>query len=175
MKLIKTITEEDFGRISTPEKWTTYPIRTGARAILVDGKSRIALMHVTKHNYYKLPGGGVEDGESTETGLKRELSEEVGANTIQIVSNIGQVDEYRDEWSMKTKHHCYIVRLIGPTINPERTEKEINYGYETVWANDIDIAIQLVESGKPAEYGQDFERLRELTFLQYAKDSNLVV
>lgn len=44
--------------------------------ILRDGK--IAMMHSQKYNYYKLPGGGIEPGESLEETLVREVREESG-------------------------------------------------------------------------------------------------
>ena len=170
MKIIGTITEKDFGRQDTPEKWASYHVRPGARAVLLDKTSRIALMHVSNHCYYKLPGGGIDPGEDTITALKRELLEEAGASSIEIVSEIGQVNEYRDSWDIKAEHYCFIAQLTGEIVEPSRTEKEIEHGYETVWAKDIDEAISLVESGKPTEYGQDFEKLRELTFLKETKE-----
>jgi len=169
VKIIRTITEKDFGRQDTPEKWPSYYIRPGARAILFDQMSRIALMHVSNYNYYKLPGGGIDPGEDVITTLKRELLEEVGANSIEVISEIGQVNEYRDDWDMKSEHCGFIAKLTGEIIEPSRTEKEIEHGYETVWVKGIDEAIALVGSGRPTEYGQDFEKLRELTFLKEAK------
>lgn len=171
MKIIRTITEKDFGRYDTPEKWPMYRIRPGARAILFNQMSQIALMHVSNHNYYKLPGGGIDAGEDIQAALERELLEEVGASSVEVVSEIGQVNEFRDAWEMKGEHYGFIAKLTGKIIEPSRTEKEIEHGYETVLADDIDKAIELVESGKPTEYGQDFERLRELTFLWEAKQS----
>ena len=174
MKIIRTITEKDFDRQDTPEKWPDYHVRPGARAILFDQMSRIALMHVSNHDYYKLPGGGIDAGEDIVTALNRELLEEVGASSVEVVSEIGQVNEYRDDWGMKGEHYGFIAKLTGKITEPSRTEKEINHGYETVWADNIDEAITLVESGKPIEYGQDFEKLRELTFLKEAKHNKLV-
>lgn len=172
MNIIDTITEDTFGRKSTPEKWSEYNIRPGARAVLFDEVSRIALMHVSKQNYYKLPGGGLDTGEDIETALRREIAEEVGATNIEIISEIGEVDEYRDQWKTKAEHYGFIARVIGEISEPSRTEKEIEHGHETVWADDIDQAIELVESGKPNinEYGQGFEIERELIFLNTAKD-----
>ncbi len=175
MKIIRTITEKDFSRQDAPEKWLMYRIRPGARAILFDQTSRIALMHVSNHNYYKLPGGGIDTGEDVKTALERELLEEVGASSIEVISEIGQVNEYRDDWGMKGEHYGFIAKLTGKIIEPSRTEKEIDHGYETVWAKNIDEAIKFVESGKPTEYGQDFERLRELTFLREAKQSKKTI
>jgi ADP-ribose pyrophosphatase YjhB (NUDIX family) len=170
MEIIKTITESDFGRKNTPEKWASYHIRPGARAVLFDQKSRIAIMYVSNHNYYKLPGGGVEPGEDIKTALDRELLEEVGTSSIEVISEIGQVNEYRDDWSTKAEHYGFIAKLTGKIVDPSRTEKEIEHGYETVWVKNINEAIELVESGKPTEYGQYFEKMRELTFLNKAKE-----
>ena len=75
MKNILVINDEDVGLETNKD--ADYKPRTAARAVLKkDG--RIALLHVTKHNYYKLPGGGVDEGESIEQALERELLEEVG-------------------------------------------------------------------------------------------------
>lgn len=51
--------------------------RPSVRGIIIkDGK--IAMMHSIKYNYYKLPGGGIEAGESYEETLIREVREESG-------------------------------------------------------------------------------------------------
>lgn len=174
MEIIGTITEDLFERKATPEKWSSYRTRPAARAILLNELSEIALMYVSKHHYYKLPGGGMDDGESPRDALTRELAEEVGTQAIDVLAEIGQVDEYRDQWGMKATHYGFVAKVIGALNYPERTEKEIEHGYETIWAKNIDEAIKLVQSGNPAEYGQDFEKQRELTFLKHVKSSKLV-
>lgn len=51
--------------------------RPSVRGIIVsDG--RVAMMHSLKYDYYKLPGGGIEEGESLEDTLVREVREESG-------------------------------------------------------------------------------------------------
>lgn len=174
MKTLRAITEADLGRESHPELWTNYEKRSAARAIIVDQQSRVALMHVTKKGYYKLPGGGVDPGETLEQTLFRELREEAGASNIEIISDIGTIIEYREAWEKIGTYYCYLVKVTGPLVSPNQTEKEIEHGYEVTWAKDIEEAIALVESGEPKEYGHDFEKLRELTFLTYAKSSGLV-
>lgn len=174
MQLIRSITEKDFGRESQPDDWSSYTDRVGARAVLLNENNQIALMHVTNRSYYKLPGGGVDDGEEIHQALRRELKEEVGAQLIDILSEIGQIDEYREAWKKKSTHLCFLVKLRGQVSDTSQTEKELSHGYQTVWATSIDEAISLVESGRPQEYGQDFERLRELTFLNFVKSSKLI-
>lgn len=169
MKIIGAITESDFGREPHSEKWQAYRIREAARAILLDNNARIALMHVASDNYYKLPGGGIDEGEDVTTALSRELLEEVGASAVEVISEVGQVDEYRDEYEANGRHYCFVAKLTGPIVEPARTEKELAEGYETVWASNVDEAIILVEQGTPKDYGHNFERLRELAFLNEAK------
>jgi 8-oxo-dGTP diphosphatase len=175
MKIIATLTEEDFNRTSTPEKWSSYRLRPGARAVLLNVRAEIALMHVSKLGYYKLPGGGIDEGETIEEGLMRELAEEVGVRTARIVTEIGEVDEYRDAFETKAEHYVYVVQLTDILDNPTRTQKEIDHGYKTVWVKNIDEAIRLVESGTPPpEGGYEYERLRELAILNYVKVSKLI-
>ena len=104
MVLLQTITEEDFGRPTHADQWPTYRLRPSARAVLFDDTSRVALMHVVSDNYYKLPGGGIDEGEDIHTGLKRELLEEVGAKSIDILGEIGQIDVYFEELKMAAGH-----------------------------------------------------------------------
>ena len=52
--------------------------RPSVRGIIISDDSRIAMMHSLKYDYYKLPGGGIEEGESLEDTLVREVREESG-------------------------------------------------------------------------------------------------
>lgn len=56
-------------------------VRPSVRGIIIrDG--RIAMVHSLKYDYYKFPGGGIEDGESPEQALIREVAEEAGLQVI---------------------------------------------------------------------------------------------
>lgn len=51
--------------------------RPSVRGIIIKN-GRIAMMHSCRYDYYKLPGGGIEPGESLEETLVREVQEESG-------------------------------------------------------------------------------------------------
>ena len=89
MELIKEIPE------NIEKNDITYEVRKATRTVLLNDSNEIALLYVAKDNYHKLPGGGIEEGESIFTALKREVKEEVGAN-IDILDDIGVIIEYRD-------------------------------------------------------------------------------
>jgi len=56
-------------------------VRPSVRGIIVrDGK--IAMVHSLKYDYYKFPGGGIENGESLPQAQVREVAEESGLQVI---------------------------------------------------------------------------------------------
>lgn len=109
-----------------------YPIREAVRAIVVDRENNIALLHVTKEQYYKLPGGGIEGTEDHKSALRRECLEEIGSD-IEVIYEIGSITEYRKIFTLKQISYCYLARLKGEKGNPKFTEEEIENGFEQVW------------------------------------------
>lgn len=55
----------------------TIGTRPSVRGIIVRN-GKIAMMHSKKYDYYKLPGGGMEQGEELKDTLVREVREESG-------------------------------------------------------------------------------------------------
>ena len=52
-------------------------VRDSARSIILhDGK--VAMIHSLKYDYYKFPGGGIENGENPVEAMIRETREEAG-------------------------------------------------------------------------------------------------
>ncbi len=55
---------------ATEDEVKTWDVREAARGIVIDDEGKIAMLHVSKNNYYKLPGGGIDEGEDKETAFK---------------------------------------------------------------------------------------------------------
>ncbi len=51
---------------------------------LIRKNGRILLGYEPKHNYYSLPGGGLDWGEEPHTALRREIQEELNATVVSI-------------------------------------------------------------------------------------------
>jgi len=163
MKLLKTI---EFKKVS-PEELEKYEFSQRARAVVFDKEGRIALLFVSKKNYHKLPGGGVEAGESLEEALRRECREEIGYE-IKITGEIGRVIEHRDMWKAKQESFCYLAEVSGEKGAPTFTADEIENGFSIKWLL-LGEAIKILGSDKPSDYEGQFIVARELVFLREVK------
>ena len=81
-------------------------VRNSARSIVIDNK-RVAMIHSIKYDYYKFPGGGIEEGESQIDAMIRETREESGLIVIpESVIEYGYVHRIRR--SDKDKTECFV-------------------------------------------------------------------
>jgi 8-oxo-dGTP pyrophosphatase MutT (NUDIX family) len=64
----------------TEDEVKTYSVREAARAVVLDDDNNVALLHATATDYYKLPGGGLDDDVDKIVALKRECIEEIGCD-----------------------------------------------------------------------------------------------
>ncbi len=120
----------------------TYRMRNAARAIVTDETGNVALLHI-KDGYYKLPGGGIEEGEDKITALRRECEEEIGCD-VDVTGEVGIVIEYRKFLTLKQISYCYTARVKGEKGTPNFTELELERGFEAVWVS-YDDALRLLE------------------------------
>ncbi len=147
MKTILTIRDRDFG-IDVPGGQAPQE-RRAARAIVFDADKKVALLHVSKKHFHKLPGGGVEAGESVEEALRREVSEEIGCE-IQNIRELGIVEEFRGKFSLHQLSHCFIADISGEKGIARLEPDEIEDGFGTVWM-DPSQAIATLESEAPVK------------------------
>ncbi|MGK0316535.1 MAG: ADP-ribose pyrophosphatase YjhB (NUDIX family) [Saprospiraceae bacterium] len=68
--------------------------RLATRSIAIQSNS-ILLLYTERYEDYSLPGGGLDLGEDKVEGMKRELSEETGAQGIKNIKPFGAYEEYR--------------------------------------------------------------------------------
>jgi 8-oxo-dGTP diphosphatase len=161
MEKLKTLNPENIPA-DTIKRFRT---RNAARAVLFDGPS-IALLHVTKLNYHKLPGGGVEKGEDMAAALKRECLEEVGTE-IEAGKEVGSIVEYRGKFHLVQTSHCYLARVVGDKGEPSFTQSEIDEGFGLMWTTPKE-AVRLLKKDVPTDYEGKFIIERDLVFLERA-------
>lgn len=158
MKLLKYIADK-----TRPPK---NEIRSAARAVLFDEEGLVPILFVSKFNYHKLPGGGIEKGENKRQALDREVEEETGC-TVEIDGEVGKVTEYRSRWNIFQTSYCYIGKVIKKG-EPIFTKDEIREGFKLKWLL-LDEAITQLKKDKPADYQGKFIQERDLAFLEEVK------
>lgn len=166
MKTIKILNPEN----ASNNEVAKFRVREAVRAVVYDQDDNVAVLNVSKQNYHKLPGGGVEAGEDIATALKRECQEELGCD-IEIVDEVGQILEYRKIFQLKQISPCYIARVVGSKGKPSFTVEEIEDGFQIKWLP-LEQAIALLDSDKPLnDEGRLYIVPRDRIFLEAAKSS----
>lgn len=167
MKLLASIRPEDVDTSVAPVDYSVFKTRPAGRAIVFDDK-KVALIKVSKHEYYMLPGGGLES-DDIQSGIAREILEELGAEAP-LDKEIGIIEVFFDRWQQKQVDYCYTARLVHANSEKALTDFEVEEGHEIFWAANIDEAIKLVETADPAQTDGKLVRARDLRFLQECKN-----
>jgi len=164
MKLIKIINPENVSE----EEVRGYRTREAGRAVVFDEEGNVALLHVSKENYYKLPGGGIEDGEDKISALYRECQEEIGCD-VEIINELGYIVEHRKIFTLKQTSYCYLAKVKGPKGKPDFTESEKAKGFEVVWLSYEEAIRVLNESRAVSIEGGSYIVPRDIAFIEEAR------
>ncbi len=101
-------------------------VRNSARSIIIRN-GRVAMVHSLKYDYYKFPGGGIEQGEEPVDAMIRETREESGLIVI-----LDTIQEYG-----------YVHRIQKSDSDPTETFVQDNYYFicdaqETAVSQELD-------------------------------------
>jgi 8-oxo-dGTP diphosphatase len=168
VSLIAEIREQDIDPAAPIVDTAEFQHREAVRAVVMNGLSQVALLNVSKRGFHKLPGGGIEANEDKNGALVREVLEEAGCD-IQIVAELGEVVEYRDEWRQVQTSFCYLAKQVGEQQQNSLTDKERKDGFEIVWAKNLDDAVAILEADNPNGYDGKRIKPRDLIILKAAK------
>ncbi len=116
------------------------PWRRAPRALVLDEDGHVLLYRFVSPGgvtFWGLPGGGLEEGESWEDGLRRELGEEIGL----VDADLGPLLAERENdfvWHrvVRQQERYYLVRAARSELTPERAveteEGMVEYRWWTV-------------------------------------------
>ncbi len=162
MKLLAEITERSLGLSDKSESFTAqYRLRKSARGIVTDPSGRIAVQHIKRYDYHKLPGGGFNDGEDPEQALRREILEEVGWE-IDDPRPVGVILEYHPD--LIHLSYCFAAVARSFRHDPQLEADEIENQQVTVWMDPGD-CLETLKIESTTATKAHFILQREITFL----------
>ncbi len=129
MKIFQDIHDEDIFENYIKSN-NEYTLRPTVKCILLDDQNNIALLKARGH--YLLPGGGVENGESSYEALQRESVEEIGC-TIDTIEEIGASNQYRNKSMQRYEVIFYTAKVTGEKSTPTTTQEDEIEDVELFW------------------------------------------
>lgn len=132
MKVLAVFDEKDYQ--NTVEVYEKYSVRG-----IIMREGRLA-MQCSRDGEYKIPGGGLEKGETFEQALVREVLEETGLHVkVDSIVELGEIQEIRkDLFDDKKKYIChslfYYCKVGKEQEVLQLTPSEVAKGYEMTWA-----------------------------------------
>lgn len=107
--------------------------RSIARAIVLDGEGTFYFVRAHRNDEFgnvtliETSGGGIEPDETPEQAIRRELREELGAET-QILCKLGVVSDYYNLIHRHNINHYYLCRVLsfGETNLTEQERKDFH-------------------------------------------------
>lgn len=155
MKELAYITDKDIiGRDGLTSKLP----RETSRAFLFNDKGEIAVAFSEKVNFYNIPGGGMDEGETPEQCLKREILEETGYD-CEILAYLGYVLENRGQTDYSTRSNFFAAKITGKFKGIDLTERERELNTHILWVS-VSKLKELLFSENKNGYREEFQKRR---------------
>lgn len=144
-------------------------IKKAARTVIIDGEGKFAILEVGEGEYFKIPGGGIEEGEDDQQTAKREALEEAGCD-IEIMGEIGSY-EFQDshpQFGITTHNStCFLAKKIGVAKEVNLTDWEKSKEFKLHWLS-FEEAMERFKKAKPKDsFGTEINK-RDMEFLAKA-------
>lgn len=163
MNVIAEITDKTFGIEEIP--FDNPKIRYGARGIVKRYDGLIAVFFKKGKNEYKLPGGGIDEGESPEVAFEREVLEEVGCEVIDI-KLLGITKELKSKENFQQVSYVFTSTVTKDTGNVQMTQKEIDEGGSLLWLTPED-ALEKITNCANELKASDYDSIYRTKFMNY--------
>lgn len=166
-KVIGELTDKDV--LGTEGLSSREPRRT-SRAIVINQEGQYAVMYAARFNLHSLPGGGINNGESEQAALIREVFEETGC-TCDTVEPLGIVSENRYHADFTSLSYYFVVHTKTKQSVLHLTDTEIANGTILKWCA-LDEVYSLIGDIEHETNQRKFLQARDLLALNEYKRRN---
>ena len=149
-------------------------VRNSARSVIVQG-GKIAMIHSLLYDYYKFPGGGIEDGEDPVAAMIRETREEAGLVVVpESIRPYGYVHRAQRSDRDPTEifiqdNYYYLCEAEATAVAQKLDGYEAKEHYTLAWVDPL-LAIEKNRSVKESPYNRMmFEREAQVLELLIAE------
>lgn len=124
-------------------------IRKAARTVIFDDDNKTAIISVNNGEYFKIPGGGIEPGQTIRQAACAEARQEAGCR-VNLLKKIG-THSYLDP-NTGTEHQsvCYLASKAGVSEKTQFTSFEKKNKFKLQWLS-VDEAVSLFKQAQPTE------------------------
>lgn len=144
--------------------------KRAARTVIVDNAGLFAILEVGDGDYYKIPGGGIEEGESIEQAAAREAREEAGVE----VELLGRLSDHAFHEQHPEKGHivhhsvCFLAKMVGPQQATSFDDWEQSLRFKLHWW-DFDTATAHFKAATPTTFFGEQINPRDYAYLLEGK------
>lgn len=146
-------------------------VRYGSRGIVIEQNGDIAIFNKRSKNEYKLPGGGIEEGENPMEAFMREIMEETGCE-IEIIDYLGLAVEEKGQTNFKQISYVFVAKVLNNTKGLHLTEKEKDEDAVVMWVS-LREAVELVNGCINNLVGSKYDDLYRSLFM-VKRDSEIL-
>lgn len=146
-------------------------VRYGSRGIVIEQNGDIAIFNKRSKNEYKLPGGGIEEGENPMEAFMREIMEETGCE-IEIIDYLGLAVEEKGQTNFKQISYVFVAKVLNNTKGLHLTEKEKDEDAIVMWVS-LREALELVNGCINNLVGSKYDDLYRSLFM-VKRDSEIL-
>lgn len=148
MRLLFELDKKDYD-----ENGTRY-IRPSVRAI-IEKDGLFAMVHSRKYDYYKFPGGGIEDGEDCMDALLREVKEETGLtvkpDSIREYGMVRRIQKGKAEGTIFLQDNYYYTCQVQDEITAQNLD---DYEDEDGFILEFVTAERVIQTNRYADHGE---------------------
>jgi putative (di)nucleoside polyphosphate hydrolase len=145
--------------------------RKGANAFVIFGDKFLVVQKLSYgSNQWDIPGGGIDDGETPEIGVLRELEEELGTTKFELLGESDVINKYdwpeeaqqdafekSGKWYKGQEKHQFLVRFLGKKKDIKFHENELK---QIKWVTEDELKNHLIFEGQWASAKESLESFR---------------